>query len=350
MDANQHRATPRWRARRRLLAGSAALVGLSALGFSPIASAAPASAQRVADATTSRVIYVIGYEQDNPFWVLEGDGAGQAGKDFGVTVRYEAPTTASDAGMVSLIDAALATHPYGIAIDYTDKTMQAPVLTALNAGTRVVLYNNNRFEPQSGGATTDPAITSLAFVGQDEDHSGAVLGKGFLPFLPKGGGTVLIVNPYPGAFVLTLRQEGVQSVLGPAGYKTTTLIVNGDDPEGTVEATIGAYLRAHPHIVGVVGLGDPAGNPAARYLASQHMDVPVATFDMETETYQLMKTGTPLKLALDQQPFLQAYYAVQDLAFEMKYGFQPVSVNTGTFLVTSANLGVLAGLVSSGKD
>ena len=104
------------------------------------------------------MIYMIGYEQDNPFWVLEGDGAGRAGKDFGVTVRYEAPTTASHAGMVSLVDAALATLPYGIAIDYTDKTMQAPVLTALNAGTRVVLYNNDRFESQSGGATTDPAI------------------------------------------------------------------------------------------------------------------------------------------------------------------------------------------------
>jgi ABC-type sugar transport system substrate-binding protein len=212
------------------------------------------------------------------------------------------------------------------------------------------LYNNDRFEAQSGGATTDPAITTLAYVGQNEDHSGAVLGTGFLPLLPKGGGTVLIVNPYPGAFVLTLRQEGVQSVLNPAGYKTSTLIVNGDDPEGSIEATIGAYLRAHPHLVGVVGLGDPAGNPAAREVASLHLNIPVATFDIETETYQLMSTHGPLKLALDQQPYLQAYYAAQDLAFELKFGFQPVSVNTGTFLVTDSNLSTLAGLVKAGKD
>ena len=334
---------------RQALVGTIGLVGLASLSLVPLAGSAGATARVANAASTSKVIYVIGYELNNPFWVLEGDGAAQAAKDFGVTVRYEAPTNASDAGMVSLADAALATHPYGIALDYTDRTMRAPVLAALAAGTKVVLYNNNRFEPQSGGVTTDPSILSLAYVGQDEHHSGAVLATGFLPFLPKGG-TVLIINPYPGAFVLTLRAEGGQSVLGPAGYKTTTLIVNGDNPEGSIEATISAYLRAHSNIVGIFALGDPAGNPAARAVAAAGTKIPVCTFDMETETFQLMQTGGPLKLALDQQPFLQSYYAVEDLANEMKFGFQPVSVNTGTFLVTSANLDTLAGLVKSGKD
>ena len=134
------------------------------------------------------MIYVIGYQENNVFWETEGKGAQQAGSQFGVTVRYEAPPTSSDVGTISLIDAALATHPYGIAIDYTDKTMQAPVLAALNAGVKVVLYNNDRFEAQSGGATTDPAVTSLAFVGQDEHLSGSVLGKAFVGELPREAG------------------------------------------------------------------------------------------------------------------------------------------------------------------
>ena len=354
MHSTQHPTGRRSRTRPlRVLAGTigvATLVGLgvTAVGTGLAAASSPRPDTRVA-ATSSRVIYVIGYEQDNPFWVLEGDGASAAGSTFGVTVRYEAPTTASDAGMVSLIDAALATHPYGIAIDYTDKTMQAPVLAALNAGVKVVLYNNNRFEAQSGGATTNTAITTLAFVGQDEHHSGAVLAQGFLQFLPKTG-TVLIVNPYPGAYVLTLRQLGVQSVLQPAGYKTTTLIVNGDDAEGSIEAVIGAYLKAHSGIVGVVGLGDPGANPAARAVAAAGLKIPVATFDMETETYQLMSTHGPLKEALDQQPYLQSYYAAADLALELKYGFVPVSVNTGTFIVTDSNLSSVSELVKEGKD
>lgn len=313
---------------------------------------APASnSAKTSSSSGNKLIYVIGYQQNNPFWDTEGKGAAQAGSQFGVQVRYEAPATSSDAGMVSLIDAAIAAHPYGIAIDYTDKTMEAPVLSALNAGIKVVLYNNNRFGAQSGGATTNPKVTNLAFVGQNEHLSGGVLGKAFVKYLPKGSGTVLVVNPFPAAFVLTLRYEGVKAALSAAGYKTALLNVNGNDPATTVEATIGAYLQGHSGIVGLVGLGDPAASPASLYINQHHLKIPVATFDIDTTTYNLMKTpGSSEVLALDQQPFLQAYYAVEDLVMEMKYGFQPVSVNTGTFLVNQKNISLVGKLVAKGLD
>lgn len=330
-------------------------VALTALGVAGVAMSSPAGAAIVGHqrghASTSKVIYVIGYQQNNAFWVTEGKGAQDAGKQFGVTVRYEAPSTSSDAGMIALIDAAIATRPYGIAIDYTDKTMEAPVMRAMNAGIKVVLYNNDRFEAQSGGATTNSAVTNLAFVGQDEHHSGDVLGQGFVKYLPKGHGTVLVVNPFPAAFVLTLRYEGVKRALTAAGYKTELLTVNGNDPEASVGATIGAYLQAHSGIVGLVGLGDPAASPATKYIEQHHLRIPVATFDIDTETYDLMKAPHSSEvLALDQQPYLQAYYAVQNLAMEMKYGFQPVSVNTGTFLVSHGNISLVGALVRQGKD
>jgi simple sugar transport system substrate-binding protein len=336
----------------RRLRGVAAVFGALSLAGGTLTGVAMVTSESTASAAgTGKVIYVIGYQLNNPFWETEGKGALAAGKQFGVTVRYEAPPTSSDAGMISLIDAALATHPYGIAIDYTDKTMQAPVLHALSQGTKVVLYNNNRFEAQAGGATTDPAVTNLAYVGQDEHHSGEVLGKAFLNFLPKGHGTVLIINPFAEAFVLTLRYEGVKGVLQGAGYKTQLLVVDGNNPEASVEATIGAYLQAHKGIVGVVGLGDPAASPATRYVNAHHLHIPVATFDIDTETYDLMRTpGTAEKVALDQQPYLQGYYAVENLALEMKDGFQPVSVNTGTFVVTQSNISALNELVSRGLD
>lgn len=311
-----------------------------------------------ASATTSKVIYVIGYQTNNPFWVLEGKGAMAAGKAFGVTVRYEAPSggaAATDAGMVALADPAIATHPYGIAIDYTDKTMQAPVLKALAQGTKVVLYNNDLFEGKGSAATTDARVTGLAYVGQTNtpgspDASGAVAANALLPYLPKHG-TVLVVNPFAEAYVLTLRQTAATSALKAAGYNVETLIVNGDDPEASIEATIGAYITGHKGIVGIVGLGDPAGNPATRYVMSKHLHVPVSTIDMENETYDLMKTsGSPLKAAVDQEPYLQGYYAVEDLALEMKSGFIPVSVNTSNYVVTQSNLSGLSTLLTEGFD
>lgn len=323
----------------------------SASSSSATTSASASSPSTASLASGNNLIYVIGYQQNNPFWDTEGKGASQAGSQFGVKVRYEAPGTSSDAGMVSLIDAAIAAHPYGIAIDYTDKTMEAPVLQALSAGIKVVLYNNNRFGAQSGGATSNPKVTNLAFVGQNEHLSGGVLGKAFTKFLPNGQGTVLVVNPFPAAFVLTLRYEGVKTALEAAGYKTALLNVNGNDPATTVEATIGAYLQGHSGIVGLVGLGDPAASPAALYINQHQLKIPVATFDIDTTTYNLMKTpGSSEILALDQQPFLQAYYAVEDLANEMKYGFQPVSVNTGTFLVGQKNISLVGQLVAKGLD
>ena len=63
-----------------------------------------------------------------------------------------------------------------------------------------------------------------------------------------------------------------------------------------------------------------------------------------------MSTHGPLKEALDQQPYLQSYYAAADLALELKYGFVPVSVNTGTFIVTDSNLSSVSELVKEGKD
>ncbi len=291
---------------------------------------------------------MIGYQTNNPFWDTEGKGATAAGKTFGVRVRYEAPSTASSTQMVTLIDAALSNHPYGIAIDYTGKTMESSVLKALNEGVKVVLYNNNRFGAANGGTTKNPTVTTLAFVGQNEHKSGAILATNFLKYLPSSGGTVLVVNPFPQASVLTLRYSGIQKVLTENGYKTKLLVASGNEP--TNEQLIGSYLTAHPNIAGIVGLGDPASNPAAQYIHSHHLNIPIATFDISPHTYQLMKQVPEYKEALDQQPYLQAYMAVENLALEAKYGFEPVTVNTGTLVVTQKNLPLVGKLVKSGRD
>lgn len=315
-------------------------------------SSTTSSTVRSGGGSANKIIYVIGYQQNNPFWVVEGRGAEAAGKQFGVTVRYAAPPTASDAGMVSLIDSAIAAKPYGIAVDYTDKTMEAPVLAALKAGIKVVLYNNDRFSAASGaGGTHNPAVTGLAFVGQDEHISGDVIAKAFIPYLPKSGGTALIINPFPSAYVLTLRYAAAKATLQAAGYNTQLLLVNGNNPSSTTEATIGAYLTAHPGLVGILGLGDPATDPAVEYEASHGMNIPAATFDMDPHAYALMKSDPSIyKVALDQQPYLQGYYAVENLYLEMQYGFIPVNINTGSFVVTQKNLSVLGRLVKSGRD
>jgi len=323
-----------WReAGRAGIALAAALLGLALLGHYP------------AFAAGEPTIYVIGPSLTDPFWITEQNGAKQAGHDFGVNVVFEAPAQdTGDAGMVPLVQGAIATKPAGIAIDYVSKTMEGVTSAALNAGIPVVLYNNDRFE--GANAPNDKRIPGLAFVGQDESISGAILAKAWLPDLPPKPCKVLIVNPFPTAFVLTLRADGVKRVLDATHYPYADLAATGD--EGQNLSLIGAALQADKGICGVVGLGDPAANPAGRYIGQNHLKIPVATFDVGAETAALIKNGW-ITMAINQQPFLQTYFAVANLANEIKYNLTPVNVNTGTSIVTDKNIDTVQACIKAGR-
>lgn len=289
--------------------------------------------------------YVIAPSLTDPFWVTEQNGAKQAGQDFGVNVVFEAPAQdTGDAGMVPLLQAAIAAKPAGIAIDYTSKTLEAVTTAALDAGIAVVLYNNDRFEGEN--APAEKRIRDLAFVGQNESISGEILAKAWLPTLPSAPCKVLIVNPFPTAFVLTLRADGVKRALDAAKYPHSDLAATGD--EGQNLSLISAALQADKGICGIVGLGNPAANPAAQYVGDNSLKIPVATFDVGAEAAKRLKDGT-LTMAINQQPFLQAYFAVANLANQAKYSLKPVNVNTGTSIVNKDNIDVIQKCIDAGR-
>ena len=298
-----------------------------------------------ARAENKKTIYVIAPSLTDPFWITQQNGANQAAKDFGVNVVFQAPAQdTGDAGMVPLLQGAIAAQPSGIAIDYTSKTMEAATVAALDAGINVVLYNNNRFEGEN--APSDPRIGSLAFVGQNESKSGEILTKAWLPMLPKSPCKVLVVNPFPTAFVLTLRGDGVKRTLDAAGYPHSDLAATGD--QGQNLSLIGAALQADPKICGVAALGGPAANPAALYIGENKLGISVATFDVGPETAKRIKEGT-IAIAINQQPFLQSYYAVANLAQEAEYTLSPVNVDTGTSLVTKNNIDKVQACIDAGR-
>lgn len=315
------------------LAIAAAALVISALG------AGSATAQ---DKPT---IYVIAPSLTDPFWITQQNGAKQAASDFGVNVAFEATAQdTGDAGMIPLVQAAIAAKPAGIAIDYVSKTMEGVTTAALDAGIPVVLYNNNRFEGDN--APKDKRILNLAFVGQNESISGEILAKAWMPNLPAKPCKVLIVNPFPTAFVLTLRADGVKRALDAAHYPHQDLVATGD--EGQNMSLISAALQADKGICGVVGLGNPAANPAAQYIAQNNLKIPVATFDVGAEAAKLIKDGS-LTMAINQQPFLQSYFAVANLVNQAKYSLTPADINTGTSIVTQKNIDVVQACIKAGR-
>jgi simple sugar transport system substrate-binding protein len=290
-------------------------------------------------------LYVIAPSLTDPFWITQQNGAKQAGEDFNVNVVFEAPAQdTGDAAMIPLVQAAIAAKPAGIAIDYTSKAMEGVTSAALDAGIPVVLYNNDRFEGEN--APTDKRILGLAFVGQDESVSGEILAKAWLPSLPSTACKVLIVNPFPTAFVLTLRADGVKRALDAVHYPYADFPATAD--EGQNLSLISAALQADRGICGIVGLGNPAANPAAQYVGENGLKLPVATFDVGAEAAKRIKDGT-LTMAINQQPFLQSYFAVANLVNQTKYSLSPVNINTGTSIVTGKNIDVVQACITAGR-
>jgi simple sugar transport system substrate-binding protein len=325
-----------------------AAVVASVLVFTGPLSGGPHSARATAENAGRPTVYMVGSVTNNTFWAAVKRGFEDGGRDFGLRAIYTAPDVHSSAGSIPLINSAIGARPAGIAVNYTDKSIQKPTLSALNAGVKVVLFNNNRFEEAGGNpstATNNPRIVKLAYVGEDSLLNAKKLATAFRPFIKKKG-TVLIVDPVPGVEVLALRRQGIESVLRSDGFSTAylpaTLV------EGTNISTIGAYIQAHPDVVAVVGLGDPTANPAAQYIEKNHLNIPVAAFDVDSEAILHIKHGS-LKAATDQQPYLQGYLSAANLAIIVKDHLFPVSINTGSYIVTAQNVGQVEQAVALGK-
>lgn len=315
------------------------LKGISAALIATVGLAGAVAAQDVP------TIYVIAPSLSDPFWVTQQNGAGEAGDNFNVRAIFQSPAQdTGDAGMVPLVQAAIAAHADGIAIDYTSKTMEAVTTAALDAGISVVLYNNNRFEGEN--APSDSRILDLAFIGQDESMSGEVLATAWMPLIPAEACKILVVNPFPSAFVLTLRADGLKRVFDAKGYPYEDLVVTAD--QGQNLSLISAALQADPSICAVAALGGPAANPAARYISDNNLDIPVVTFDVGAETAHLIKEGS-IGMALNQQPFLQSYFAVANLAHNIRYNLSPANVDTGTSIVTGDNIDIIQACLDAGR-
>ena len=57
-----------------------------------------------------------------------------------------------------------------------------------------------------------------------------------------------------------------------------------------------------------------------------------AGFDLSPEILRLVKAGV-IRLTIDQQPYIQGYYPVAQLALYCRYGIQPSNVDAGAGVI-----------------
>ena len=114
---------------------------------------------------------------------------------------------------------------------------------------------------------------------------------------------------------------------------------SGTDP-AEIKNKVLAYLSANPDVDGILTLGPVSADPTIVALKENGLagDIHFGIFDLGEEIVKAIKEDI-IVWGIDQQPFLQAYVPVVNLANWDRYGVLPGNnINSGPGFVTKAVL------------
>ena len=279
------------------------------------------------------------------FWVNVWNGAQDAGKQLGVNVKVLKVTTAqctNVSAIVTLLDTAIAAHPNGIVATVESSTAFSSALkTATHDGIPVVVMNT---APTNTGK---PTATNpyLAYIGQDNYTAGVEAGTEAIKlFHLSRGAPVVIVDHEPTNISLTARDKGIEAAMNPAGIPTT--VVNTSTTVSSGTSVLSAYLTTHKTVKAIMELGPTGAQQAVGALKADNLKgIPIGGFDLSSTVLNYIKRGL-VGFTLDQQPYLQGYYSVEELFLRSTVGAAPVTIYTGPAFLTPKNVKKLGKFVT----
>jgi simple sugar transport system substrate-binding protein len=267
------------------------------------------------------------------FWDLIRKGAETAAKKDNLELRYsndpEAPNQAN------LVQTAVDSGVKGIALTLAKPdAMQAAVKAAEAKGIPVVAFN--------AGLKDWQAMGIKEYFGQDEYIAGQAAGD---RLTKDGVKKAICVIQEQGHVGLESRCAGVKNTFAA----TENLNVNGKDMP-SVESTITAKLQQDPSIDSVLTLGAPFALTAVQSVKNAGSKAKVETFDTNAALVGAIKNGD-VQWAVDQQPFLQGYLAVDSLWLYINNGNvigggQPTL--TGPAFIDKSNIDAVAEYAKGG--
>jgi simple sugar transport system substrate-binding protein len=149
-----------------------------------------------------------------------------------------------------------------------------------------------------------------------------------------------------------MRTKGCIDALEERGVTVDYLDIspqtNADPPAGT--PIVVAYVASHPDVDLIITDHGGLTATAKTYMEAAGKDpgeILVAGFDLSSATVDAIKSGY-VQVVGDQQPWLQAFMAVFQLALAKKFGFSGLYINTGAGFVTADNIDPVAGLAIAG--
>ena len=268
------------------------------------------------------------------FWDIIQKGANAAAAKDNVTLKYSSDPASGN--QANLIQAAIDSKVDGIAVTLPDPPAIGPtVQKAIAAGIPVVAFNAGIGDYAKYGV--------LSYFGSDESLAGQTGGK---RASADGYKHVLCVVQFQGQVQLEARCNGVKSTFTG---KYDKIYVNGND-RPSEQSTIAAKLKQDPSIDFVVTLGAPDAQAAANAIKDSNSSAKLGTFDFNPQIPAKIKSGE-IQWAIEQQPYLQGYLAVDSLWLyktngNVLGGGQPTL--TGPFLVDKTNVDFIAPFAAAG--
>ena len=247
---------------------SLGLVGLALMGSTAMAQDVPVKATMIIYLDPSVQFF-------NP--VVKGAQDAAAAFDVDLDVQYanNDPVRQND-----LIESATAAGVGGIAVAISSSdAFDASICAAVEKGITVIGFNNDDLEGAKGNCRQ-------AYVGMDEEASGYELGQRMVKeFGLKEGDVVFKPREIPEATFAVARGGGIERAMGEHGIKVETVRAGLDLAE--------------------------AQNIMTQFLIAN-----------------AVKSGE-MHAAMDQQPYLQGYYPIAQIAMAARQGLTPTDVDTG---------------------
>jgi simple sugar transport system substrate-binding protein len=268
------------------------------------------------------------------FWDLIRKGAETAAKKDNIELKYSAELQGPD--QANLVQNAVDSKVNAIAVTLArPEALKSAVQSATAAGIPVVAFNAGIKDWQAAGAK--------AYFGQDETISGEAAGK---RLASEGAKKVVCVIQDQGNVALESRCAGVKAGFGGA---VENLNVNGTDMP-SVQSTITAKLQQDPAIDHIVTLGAPIALTATESAANAGSNAKIVTFDTNAALVDAIKDGK-VGWAIDQQPFVQGYLAIDSLWLYLNNGNvigggQPTL--TGPAFIDKSNIDAIADYAKNG--
>lgn len=287
-----------------------------------------------ADTPRIKIAMVTHAPPGDTFWDLVRKGAETAAAKDNVDLTYQGEDQAPN--QANSIQSAIDSRVDGIAVTLAKPDAMMPAVTAAaDAGIPVVAFN--------AGFTAWQNADVLGFIGTDEAGSGRAVGE---RLNQEGAKHAVCVNQVQGHVDLEARCAGMAETFDG---RMENLYVTGTDMPA-VQATVAAKLQQDPSIDYLVALGAPFAMTAMQAVGENDGPVKVGTFGTDAEVVKSIQSDG-VQWAIDTQPFLQGYLAVDSLWLYLNNGNTIGGggpVLTGPAFVDASNAAAIAEYAEKG--